>query len=239
MTSLFEREVGEEWQTLHPRVRDRYGLEAGEGREAVGVGRMHTLTRTPLAVPVLWLSTLDDFLFPERGTDVPFTITSRAFVDDNGNEALFLHRRFETSPPRTFVDTLRWNPARECITDLFGRHGLVAADLHISAGDASGATRPASERSDGGALALSIGAQWVRLGDRYLGLPGPVSAEGRLRDWYDEDDGRFRVAAEITTPVLGAVFGYEGTFENEFRAADTGAPSQPSLGGVALPGEIA
>ncbi|WP_222915335.1 DUF4166 domain-containing protein [Natrinema sp. SYSU A 869] len=227
MTGLFEREVGDAWETLHPCVRDRYGLESDEGREAVGAGQMYDLDRTPLAVPVLWLGTLDDFLFPERGTNIPFTIITEPFVDDEGNEALVLRRRFDTSPPRTFVDTLRWNPARGCLTDLFGRHGYVAADVHIDAED--------------GALALSIGTQWLRVGGRYLELPSPLSAGGHLRDWYDDDDGRFRVSAAITNSVLGTVFEYEGAFENELRPREAVADAAPpsALGGIDLPGENA
>ncbi|RQG93985.1 DUF4166 domain-containing protein [Natrarchaeobius chitinivorans] len=222
MTGLFEREVGQGWESLHPRVRDRYGLESGENRQAVGVGRMDELERHPLALPVLWLATADDFLFPEAGTDVPFTITTVPFVDSNGNEALFLEREFETSPPRTFVDTLRWNPARGGITNLFGRRGLVAADLHVDA--------------DGDRLALSIGSQWLRIGGRYVTLPGPLSADGRLRDWYDEEVGQYRVAAEITNPLLGAVFGYEGAFDHEFRPLEGDQPPPAALDGLDLPG---
>lgn len=225
MTGLFEREVGDGWGGLHPRVRDRYGLAAGDDREAVGVGRMHELTRNALALPALWLGTVDDFLFPESGSDVPFTITTEAFVDDDGEEALFLHRRFETSPPRTFVDTLRWNPARGCITDLLGRRGRIATDLHVCA--------------ENGALALSFGTQWLRLGDRYVALPDALSVDGSLRDWYDADAETFRVIAEIENPLIGAVFGYEGTFENEFRPVDTGVTTRSSLGGIDLPGETA
>ncbi|MFB1064315.1 DUF4166 domain-containing protein [Natrinema sp. H-ect4] len=225
MTGLFEREVGDAWWTLHPRVRDRYGLESGAGREAVGVGRMHELDRSPLAVPALWLGTIDDFLFPERGADVPFTIVTEPFVDDEGTEALVLRRRFETSPPRTFVDTLRWNPARGCLTDLFGRHGRVAADLHISAED--------------GALALSIGTQWLRVGGRYLEVPPPFSADGHLRDWYDDGENRFRVSATITNPVVGTVFEYQGAFETEFRPLEDDAAPPSALGGIDLPSENA
>ncbi|SEQ81432.1 DUF4166 domain-containing protein [Natrinema salaciae] len=225
MTGLFEREIGDDWRTLHPRIRDRYGLESGTGREAVGTGRMYELDRSPLAVPALWLGSLDDFLVPERGTDVPFTIVTSPFVDAAGNEALVLRRRFETSPPRTFVDTLRWNPDRGCLTDLFGRSGHLAADVRIGADD--------------GALALSIGTQWLRVNGRYVELPSPLSVDGTLRDWYDDDAGRFRVSAAITNPLLGTVFGYDGVFENDLRPATRAVTGRPPLGGIELPGENA
>ncbi|QLG49685.1 DUF4166 domain-containing protein [Natrinema halophilum] len=225
MTGLFEREVGDDWETLHPRVRERYGLEADEDRIVVGVGRMTELDRNPLAVPIRRLGTLDDFLFPEGGSDVPFTITTEAFVDDAGNEALFLHRRFETSPPRAFVDTLRWNPERGCLTDLFGRRGHVAADVRV--------------RADNESLALSIGTQWLRARGTYVALPNPLSVDGHLRDWYDDDADRFRVAAESTNPLVGTVFGYTGTFESDFRPTDPDAATRSALGGIDLPGENA
>ena len=222
MTSLFEREVGSGWETLHPRLRERYGLDASEGREAVGVGRLATLGHSPRAVPALWLGPIDDTLFPEGGTDVPFTIITTAFLDGNGNEALVLDRRFDTTPPRRFVDTLRWNSDRGCLTDLYGHRGVIAADLHV--------------RADGGTLVLSIGSQWLRLRDRYVELPSLLAVDGQLRDWYDDDRDRFRVAADVTNPLVGQVIGYEGTFENEFRAAER-VGGMPALGAIELPSE--
>ncbi len=222
MTSLFEREVGETWDTLHPRVRERYGIETSEGREAIGVGQMAKLGHSRRAIPALWAGPIDDTLFPESGTDVPFRILTSPFLDSNGNEALILDRRFETDPPRRFVDTLRWNPNRGCLTDLYGHRGLIAADLHITA--------------DHGALVLSIGTQWLRLGDRYVELPELCSINGRLCDWYDDERGRFRVAADITNPLVGQVIGYEGSFETEYRSAQ---PTASALGSIALPGEHA
>jgi len=219
--SLFEREIGDEWTTLHPRVRERYGLEASEGREAIGVGQMAKLGHSTRAEPALWLGTIDDTLFPDGGTDVPFRIITEPFLDANGNEALFLDRRFDTDPPRRFVDTVRWNSDRGCLTDLYGHRGLVAADLHIRAVD--------------GAIALSIGTQWIRLGDRYLELPDAFAIDGHLRDWYDDGRDRFRVAADITTPLVGQVIGYEGRFENEFRSTEQ-SETTSALGAIDLPG---
>ncbi|ESP89421.1 DUF4166 domain-containing protein [Candidatus Halobonum tyrrellensis] len=224
VTGLFERALGDDWDDLHPAIRERYGLTAGDGRTAVGRGVMDRVDRNPLALPALWLGTLDDFLFPEAGTHVPFTVAAEAFVDDAGREALFLRRRFDTDPPREFVDTLRWNPERGCLADYFGHHGAVVADVHLGV--------------EGDALALRVGDQWLRAGDRFLPLPGLLSARGTLRDRYDDDADEFRVEAEITTPILapvGPVFGYRGRFENEFRATGDDRVGS-SLGGVPLPG---
>ena len=222
MTPLFERALGEEWDELHPKLRERYGVVAGENREAVGTGEMSRLSRNALALPVLYLGTTDDFLFPEQGTDVPFSITTRAFVDDEGHEALVLERRFETEPARTFVDTLRWNPKRDCITDFFGRSGHVVADLHLRAAD--------------GALALDLGRQWLRVRGRYVAVPGALAVDGSLRDWYDGDTSTYNVAIDIRTSLVGRVFACRGRFRNELRPVGSTARTTPSLGGVDLPG---
>jgi hypothetical protein len=220
VTALFERALGEDWADLHPKLRERYGVVAADDQEVIGRGVMTELSPSRLAAPVLWLGTRDDFLFPERGTDVPFTITTEAFVDDAGNEALFLERAFETDPPRQFVDTLRWNPERECITDLLGAGGRVVSDLHLGVDD--------------GALTLELGTQWLRIAGRYVRLPGPLAVEGTLRDWYDDDAAAYNVAAEIRNPVF-TVFSYRGHFENERRPADSDQSTRSRLGDVALP----
>lgn len=203
MTGLFERELGTEWERLHPQIRDRYGLEAAAKRQAIGRGTMSRLDRHLLAAPVLWLCSLDDLLVPAGGSDVPFTITTTAFVDEAGYEALFLDRQFQTEPPTTFVDTLRWNPERECLTDLLGRHGLLAVDISLSVDD--------------GDLVLTLGRQWLRVGKQYRLLPERCSVAGTLRDWYDDDTEQFGVVAEVTAPLLDTIFGYRGTFQNSFR----------------------
>lgn len=225
MTALFERALAEDWRDLHPALRERYGLEAAEGREAVGEGEMLRLARNLLAYPVLWLGARDDFIFPEQGRDVPFRIQTEAFVDGAGNEALFLDRRFATEPERRFVDTLRWNPERDCITDFYGHHGVVASDLHL--------------RAEDGDLRLSLGRQWLRFGGRYLPVPGLLGAGGRLVDGYDDDAERYHVEAAIGNPLLGDVFVYEGYFQNGFEdaPAERADPTATSsrLGDVRLP----
>lgn len=221
MTGLFERSVGTDWHELHPQIQERYGIAAAEERTAVGTGEMSRLTSNVVAFPALWLGTVDDFLFPEGGSDIPFRMTSDAFIDGDGREALFLNRHFGTDPPRNFVDTLRWNPERDCITNLFGRTGHLAADLH--------------SRVDDGTLVLELGKQWLRVGGRYLTVPRPLAVTGSVRDWYDDAAGEFNVAIDVQNPLVGRIFGCRGQFQNELRPTESVAGSGSVLGGVKLP----
>ncbi|SIQ75043.1 protein of unknown function [Haladaptatus litoreus] len=221
VTSLFERALGEEWTQLHPEIRERYGLVTDDGRTAIGRGRMTRLSRGAIALPVLWLGTTQNFLFPEGGDDVSFEIRSDAFIDARGYEALTLRRRFETDPVRRFDDTMRWNPERNCITDFFGTDGRIVADIHLSVED--------------GGLAIRLGDQWIRVGDRYVPFPKPLTADATLQDWYDEYAGRFRVAATVTNPFAGHIFGYQGTFDNDWQKADENRLTNRRLGSIRLP----
>ena len=221
MTGLFERALGADWKALHPKLRERYGVVAADGREVVGRGRMDRLWSNDLLLPVLWLGTFEDFLFPEGGADVPFRIATRPFVDAAGEEALLVERRFRTDPPRRFVDALRWNDNRGRVTDLFGRTGRLAADLHL--------------RVEDGDLLLAVGDQWLRTGGRYVRLPRPLAVEAVVRDRYDADEEAFRVTADVHNPLLGRVFSYRGRFRIEGRPVTVSADGS-TLGEVALPG---
>lgn len=221
VTSLFQRAVGDAWSDLHPALRDRYGLTADDGRVAVGRGEMARITTGGLVRPVLWLAARRDFLFPSGGADVPFAIGAHAAVDRRGNEAITFRRRFETDPPRAFVDTMRWNPERGCLTSFFGRGGRVASDLHPTVVE--------------GGLEFQIGAQWLRVGGGYRRVPDALAARGTVRDWYDEAADRYRVGAAITAPVVGHVFGYLGSFDNEWLEGDERGADEAMLA-VPLPG---
>jgi hypothetical protein len=219
--ALFERALGDAWSELDDHIQKRYGLVEDEERIAVASGVMEEIGGGFLATPALWLGTFDDFLFPESGTNVDFTMRSVPFIDVNGYEGLLLERDFDTNPQRTFVDTVRWNPHRGCITDFLGRSGHVVSDLHLEVED--------------GSLALHLGQQWIRIRHRYIPLPGPTAVEGTLRDHYDTDDDRFVVDAEIKN-LTGTVFSYRGHFENSFSNSDADAEARP-LSDARLPGE--
>lgn len=223
MTSLFERALGDAWEELHPKLRERYGLVADDEQVAVGRGTMTRLSTGAVAWPVLWLATTQDFVFPEGGHDVPFTIETHAAVDGRGAEALHLRRHFETDPARDFVDVLRWNPRDDCLTNVFGRDGYVAANLDLSVED--------------GGVAIEIGPQWVRVGGRWLRLPDALGAGGSLRDWYDDYAERYRVAASITNSLAGHLIGYHGGFENEYVDAFDEFPGNRRLLEMKLPSE--
>lgn len=221
MTGVYERALGDAADDLHPKVRERYGIGPGDDA-CVGRGRMD-ITRAPHLVPVFYAMTREDMLFPEAGDDVPFTVTTVGYRTDAGHEALTTRRTFEFGDTTRRFDTLTvWDAANERLVDYLGRHGYVASEL-----------RP---RVEDGALVVEGGRQWLRVGERYLRLPGPMAADLEVRDRYDEGDERFHVTATVESALAGRMFTYRGAFTQTFEACDPVPEDlRPSAGLDALP----
>ncbi|PSP49664.1 DUF4166 domain-containing protein [Halobacteriales archaeon QH_3_68_24] len=206
MTGVYEHALGDAADDLHPRVRERYGIGPDDGVACVGRGRMDIDNGT-LALPALYAMPARDLLFPETGTDVPFTVTTVGYRID-GYEALTTRRTFDFGDrQRRFDSVTVRDHENERLLDFLGRGGLIASEL-----------RP---RVEDGALVVGGGRQWTRLGSRYLGLPGPLAADVEVRDRYDEGDERFHVTATVTNPLTGRILRYRGTFTQEFEDWET------------------
>ncbi|WP_459194862.1 DUF4166 domain-containing protein [Halosimplex sp. J119] len=203
MTGVYERALGEAAADLHPKVRDRYGLGPDDDHATVGRGLMD-ITRGALALPVLYAMPLRNLLFPESGTEVPFSVTTVGFRDPAGYEALTTRREFDFDGKIRRFDSLTvWDRNRERLFDFLGTGGHVVSELH--------------PRVEDGALVVEGGKQWTRVGGRYLPTPGPLAVDVTVRDRYDEADERFSVTATVESGVAGHILGYEGSFTQERR----------------------
>ncbi|GAK06865.1 DUF4166 domain-containing protein [Geomicrobium sp. JCM 19038] len=80
-SSIYERAIGEQFERMHPLLHMKYGKTSGVVH---GEGVMKQIRGSALYKPVAYCLAHDDFLFPERGADVPFSIrnTYRKNVKD-------------------------------------------------------------------------------------------------------------------------------------------------------------
>jgi hypothetical protein len=204
MTGVYERALGDAADDLHPRVRERYGIGPGDDA-VVGRGEMDIDNGT-LALPALYVMPARDLLFPETGTDVPFTVTTVAYRLD-GYEAMTTRRTFEFGDrERRFDSVTVWDHEHDRLLDFLGRGGLIASEL-----------RP---RVEDGALVVGGGRQWARVGSRYLPLPGPLAADVEVRDRYDESEAHYHVLGTVKNALAGGIFRYRGTFTQERERID-------------------
>ena len=80
MTSIYQKALGDAFKQLHPRIQQRFSLTSQSGYAMVGSGAMdevwHGATYT---LPFLYIGTWRAIMFPERGSNVPFTIQNYAY----------------------------------------------------------------------------------------------------------------------------------------------------------------
>lgn len=212
MTSIFERALGADFDRLHPRLRERFAFSSVDGVACVGTGVMDRIWHgSALAVPFLHLGTLRHILFPEQGERIPFTIENYAYRDGYGRETVTFVRTFEVQPNRRrrFDATMVYSPQRAGVVDFLGTHQHFAVALTLGV--------------DGrGGLLIRTGKQWY--GDHRF--PQALSGCARVREWWDESEGCFRIDVRVVNRFLGPVFGYRGRFTA--RYVDTGAAPVPA-----------
>ncbi|MDP9794317.1 hypothetical protein J2S43_002829 [Catenuloplanes nepalensis] len=208
MTAIFERALGADFARLHPRMRERFGAARG----CVGTGVMDRIWRGPAFVtPFLHLGTARHVLFPETGTEIPFTVENYVYTDSFGRPTLTFVRTFEVAAARRrrFDATMVFSEKRQVLVDYLGTHQHIAVDLHLTVDESGG-------------LHVRSGLQRFRGGVR---CPRLISGEARLHEWYDEDAGRFRIEVNVENRRFGPIFGYSGSFTTRYVDDDAPVPA--------------
>jgi hypothetical protein len=198
VTSIFQHALGGDFARLHPRLRERFGFGADDAVACVGTGVMDEIWRgRAYTVPFLYLGTLRNLLFPERGRGIPFTIENYAYRDGRQRDTITFVRTFDVAPGRRrrFDATMVYDPASGRVVDFLGTHQHYAAALDFSV-------------DDGGGLVIRTGAQYLRR----LPFPVALAARAQVRESWDEKESCFRIAVRVDNPRFGPVFGYHGQF---------------------------
>ena len=144
MTSIYAQVLGRDFARLHPQIQRRFGLTSADRTAAIGRGVMERLWHGPTyTLPFLYLGSFRRIMFPEQGTDVPFTIENYAYSDPLGRETVTWIRTFETQRRRRFDAYMIYSSERSCIVDYLGTHQHLAVDIDLSV-DERGAFRGAT-----------------------------------------------------------------------------------------------
>lgn len=198
---MYELALGDAADDLHPKVRDRYALSPDGDGMGVGRGEMH-VSRGTHVLPVLYLLARADALFPEAGRDVPFTVETAAYRTAGGHPAMTTRREFDFPRKRRRFDSVTvYDVRRDRLFDFLGRGGRIVTELH--------------PRVDAGALVVEGGDSWLRRGDEFTRVPGPLAASVTVRDRFDDSGERYHVDATVENALAGHVLTYRGTFTQE------------------------
>jgi hypothetical protein len=212
MTSIYRRALGADFDRLHPRVQERFGITSADGRAAIGRGTMDRVWHGRFyTLPFLYVGTWRNIMLPEHGQDVPFEIQNWAYRDTLGRETVTWLRTFHTRRPRRFDAYMIYSEERGRIVDYLGTHQHLAVDLALSVDSRGG-------------LRLRSGEQRFYEGPVSFRFPPFFSGVADVCEWFDDSVGRYRIEVEVTNRTWGPLFGYRGSFDVEWRDATNGPP---------------
>jgi hypothetical protein len=206
VTSIYRRELGADFDRLHPRIQRRFGFSSRDGIASIGTGVMEELWRGALyTVPFLVVGTWRNIMFPDRARNVPFTVENYAYLDSFGRETVTWVRTFQLERRlRRFDATMIYSEQRGRIVDYLGSYQHLAVDLDLSVDDEGG-------------LRLRSGEQRFYEGPVAFRFPMALSGVADVREWWSDAEERFRIDVSVTNPRWGPLFGYRGWFTAEER----------------------
>jgi hypothetical protein len=210
MISIYERALGSDFKNLHPEIQRRFSLTSQSGLAAVGTGVMDRVWHgAPYTLPFLYIGTWRSIMFPEQGTNVPFTIQNYAYRDPLGRETVTWVRTFNTRQTRRFDAYMIYSEERGCIVDYLGTHEHLAVDIHLSV-------------DPNGGLRLRSGEQRFYEGPVAFRFPLFFSGIADVCEWYDDQQKCFRIDVSASNRTWGKLFGYSGRFQVDWQSV---APS--------------
>lgn len=210
MTSIYRRALGPNFDRLHPQMQKRLDINSRDGVACVGRGVMNEIWHGPFyVVPFLYLGSWRRILFPDRASNVPFTIENYAYVDRFDRETVTWNRTFQLKKVRRFDATFIYSERRASLVDYLGTHQHLATDLDVTVDDRGG-------------MRLRSGP--MRLYERFLSLrlPGALTGSADVREWYDDALQRFQIEVNVSSPLFGPLFGYTGWFVAEWPTCPPG-----------------
>lgn len=153
--------------------------------------------------PLFTLLARVDILFPESGRDVPASMTI-ARVD----QGIAWRRTFSLAKIRRFNATMTYEPQLG-VVERIGPGGVIEVPWRI---------RPLGRD----AIEITTGRLRVRAGPLRLTIPAVLQVAVKAVERAVAD--AIHVDLVVTHPVLGAIFGYDGTFAVRREAVDAPRP---------------
>lgn len=211
MESIIKRALGSDFDKLHPKMQKRFGMKSGDGLYSVCTGVMEEIwNKGAVMKPMLSIGSRRNFMVPELGENIPFTLDNYCYTDSFGREAMIYVRKFKFPHiERRFDTVMVYSDRKGRPVDYQGsRHDMVI-DLDISV-------------LDNGGLRIRSGDGKLLLGPLHVPMPAALTGTFTGDGFYDEDEGRFRIQVEVRNALMGPLFRYRGYYETEYFDVEPG-----------------
>ncbi|MER1985059.1 MAG: DUF4166 domain-containing protein [Solibacillus sp.] len=196
---IYERLLGTQFKKLHPKLQHRYTLPLNEPFYAEGV--MHKIEQgIVLFKPFFHLTTHLEFLFPEAGENIPFTLKNTYIINEQGEHLITFERKFYFEHiTRSFYSAMHIDLEHNRALDTFGKPALVSTTLGFKV-------------TQDGSLITKSGAQNMIVPYAKIPLPSMLSTRGQSVDGYDEERDAFTIEVTNYNPVVGRIVNYLGEY---------------------------
>lgn len=199
--SIYEQVLGSQFENLHPRIQERFGFSSKDQAASMGQGVMDRIWFAKWAALPLAIGAARHIMFPQGGSQIPFTIENYAYKDGLGRETVTWIRKFQFKRAvRHFDATMIYSSERQRIVDYLGTKQHLAVDLDITA-------------ASNGGIRIRSGDQRFYEGLIQFTWPSPLTGTADVTEWYDEEMEKFRICVHVSNPLAGTIFHYEGSFE--------------------------
>ena len=201
---IYETILAEHFNRLHPKLQQRYRLPVGE--EFFARGTMQVITSGPkLLKPMYSLFTKNDFLFPESGEHIPFTLSNKSYINADGHAEVYWERTFYfPGTPRKFNAKMAVDLVRKVVKDYLGDPAIFYSDLQFDV-------------TQDGFLLIRSSEQRVILGRHEFGLPRALQGRVTVTEGYDDVRNEYTIHVSIFNDLIGRMMLYAGRFTPSTR----------------------
>jgi hypothetical protein len=202
--TIYSTLLAEKFQKLHLKLQHRYALPLNQTFYAEGI--MHQIqSGTKLLFPFYKMVSKANFLFPESGENIPFTIANRCTVNqDEETEVSWERTFFFPKITRKFNAKMTIDLEKRIVKDYLGDVPFFYSDLLFDV-------------TEEGFLKITSGTQKIVMGKREIPLPDLLKGRVAVLEGYDEEKDVFTIHVSIYNRLIGRIMVYAGEFtESDF-----------------------
>lgn len=196
---IYETLLANDFNRLHPKLQERYRLSIGEPFYAQGTMQV-ILSGPRILRPMYTLFTKTNFLFPESGQKIPFTIKNTARLNNEMEAEVYWERTFFfEQATRKFNATMTVDLNRQIVKDYLGNPALFYSDLKLDV-------------TEDGFLLIRSAEQRAVIGNKELALPKKLSGRVVVTEGYDDVLEVYTIHVSIYNDLIGRMMMYAGQF---------------------------
>ena len=201
---IYETLLADKFKQLHPKLQERYQLPLNE--EFFASGTMQVIKSGPkLLMPMYTLFTSNNFLFPESGEHIPFTLSNKSYINEDGLAEVYWERTFYfPKATRKFNATMTIDLERKVVKDYLGDPAIFYSDLQFDV-------------TQDGFLLIRSSEQRVIIGRHEVGLPRILKGRVTVTEGYDDVRNQYTIHVSIFNDLIGRMMLYAGYFTPSTR----------------------